>query len=151
MKKEHIFTVLIFSCRTETSEKTINLLGLASSLACNRLSPLKLWKRAGWHPPQAALVRQKAKSYFPPGMSCSFPDASLNKKLAYRKHNARGNSLTELNQQSSCQLPVSNIDILLFFADKHTEICQDIFCYLLLIKDKNPAFYVTETEPDYLS
>lgn len=84
-------------------------------------------------------------------MSCSFCDASLNKKLAYRKYNASGKSLTALNQQSSCQLPVSHIDILLSFADKHTEICQDIFCYVLLIKDKNPAFYVTETEPDYLS
>lgn len=84
-------------------------------------------------------------------MICYFSDVSLNTKLAYRKNNASGNSLKALTHPSSCQLPVSGIDMLLSFADMHTDICQDIFYSLILIKDRNSAFYVTETEPDYLS
>lgn len=49
-----------------------------------------------------------------------------------------------LNQQSSCKLPASNVDILLFSADKQAEICQGVFCCHLLIKDKSSAFYVAE-------
>jgi len=40
MKKEHICTVLIFSCRTEASKKSVNLLVLSGSLDCNGLSLL---------------------------------------------------------------------------------------------------------------
>lgn len=100
---------------------------------------------------EGKLASSSSSPVFPSGMSCYFSDVSLNIKLAYRKNNARGNSLRALNQQSSCQLPVSGIDMLLSFTDKHTEIYQDIFCCLVLIKDRNPAFRVTETEPDYLS
>lgn len=84
-------------------------------------------------------------------MTRYFSDVCLNTQLAYRKNNASGNSLRALTQPSSCQLPVSGIDMLLSFAAKHTDICQDIFYSLILIKDRNSAFYVTETEPDYLS